>query len=101
MAGPEAARGALAAIDAALAVRPKRDGAALKSAVQGLADFRDRVVARHRADGGTQWRATLEGVNAVISVVLAVEFPIGEVRWDELEKARGWFAAILDREGGQ
>ncbi len=94
-------RDALAHIDKALADRPKRDGVTLKSAVQDLAGFRDHVVARHRDEGGTRWRPTLERVNAVVSIVMAAEFPIGEVPWEELSKARDWLDAILRDEAAQ
>ena len=94
-------RAALAEIDRILAARPARDGHALTAAVQGLAGFRDDAIARHRRDGGPRWRPTLERVNAVISVVIAAEFPIGEVPWGDLEKARGWLADILRDEDPQ
>ena len=94
----EAGRDALRHVDRALADRPKRDGATLKAAIQALARFRDAAVARQRAEGGTRWRPALERSNAVISVVLAVQFPIGEVRWAELEKARDWLDAVLGEE---
>ena len=98
MADVSAGREALARIDEALAARPKRDGRTLKGAIQALATFRDHFVARHRAEGGARWRPELERVNAILSVVIAAEFPIGEVPWDELEKARGWLDDLL-REG--
>ena len=99
MAEAEAGRDALRSIDKALADRPKRDGATLKAALQALATFRDQLVARHRGDGATRFPPTLEHVNAVISVVMAAEFPIGEVQWAELEKARGWLDDAIDRGG--
>ena len=101
MAELQAGQDALAHIDKALADRPKRDGATLKSAVQSLAAFRDLFIARHRGEGGTRWRPALERVNAVVSVVMAAEFPIGEVPWDELSKARDWLDAILRDEAAQ
>lgn len=94
-------RDALAQIERALAGRPHRDGAVLKAAVQSLARFRDRVVALHREDGGPRWRACLERINAVISVTMAAEFPIGEVPWGELERARDWLDALLRDEAVQ
>ena len=101
MADVHAGREALAHIDKALADRPKRDGQTLKSAIQGVATFRDHFIARHRSEGGTRWRPVLERVNAVLSVVMAAEFPIGEVPWDELEKARGWLDDVLAEEALQ
>lgn len=91
----EAGRDALRHVDRALADRPKRDGATLKAALQALARFRDAVVERHRGADGARWRPALERINAVISVVMAIQFPIGEVRWAELEKARGWLDGVL------
>ena len=99
MAELQAGQDALAHIDKALADRPKRDGATLKAALQALATFRDHLVTRHRADGGTRLPSKLEHVNAVISVVMAAEFPIGEVQWAELDKARDWLDDALHRGG--
>ena len=101
MAEFQAGRDALAHIDRALSDRPKRDGVTLKSAVQDLAKLRDHVVEGHRGEGGTRWRPTLERVNAVISVVMAAEFPIGDVQWGELEKARSWLGEVLRDDDGQ
>ena len=98
MDGFRAGRAALAHIDRAIADRPRRDGVTLKSAVQAMAEFRDHFIARHRGEGGSRWLPALERVNAVISVVLAAEFPIGEMPWGELCKARGWLDAILNEE---
>lgn len=98
MADVSAGRDALTQIDKALADRPGRDGRTLKVAIQRLAAFRDHVIARHRGDGGARWRPTLERVNAIVSVVMAAEFPIGEIPWDELSTARDWLDAILQEE---
>jgi hypothetical protein len=92
---------ALHHIDRTLAARPRRDGHESAAAVRCLATFRDHYVERHRSQGGSRYRATLERVNAVISVAMAAEFPIGEVPWDELEKARGWLDEIVRGEPPQ
>ena len=97
----DAGRQALDHVDRTLTARPKRDGHALKSAVECLSAFRDDYVRRHHEAGDGRLRGTLERVNAVISVVLAAQFPIGEVPWDELKKARDWLAAILEEEAVQ
>ncbi len=86
---------ALTHIDRTLAARPHRDGHEIAAAVRCLAAFRDHYVERHRREGGGRYRTTLERVNAIISVAMAAEFPIGEVPWDELEKARGWLDEIV------
>ena len=94
-------REALAQIDRVLARRPGRDGPALTAAVQALTRMRDIVIARHRRDGGTRHRARLERVNALISAVLAAEFPLAEVPWEEVEKARAWLDEMLGDEAAQ
>lgn len=101
MADVQAGRDALAHLDQALADRPKRDGRTLKGAIQKVGQFRDHFIARHRAEGGTRWRPELERANAVLSVVMAAEFPIGEVPWDELEKARAWLDELLREQAPQ
>jgi hypothetical protein len=37
----------------------------------------------------------LEHLNGVISVVAGTHYPLKEVPWDELVKARGWLAALI------
>jgi hypothetical protein len=96
-----AGREALEQIRKVLAERPKRDGHALTAAVQALTEYRDHYVERHRREGGSRYRATLERINAVVSVVLGAEFPLGEVPWGELEKARDWLNDILRDEAAQ
>ena len=86
---------ALQHLDRAMAARPGRDGISLSHAVKGLATFRDQLIAAHRMIGGNRYRTTLDRINAVISVVLAAEFPIGEVPWEEVEKARSWLVDIV------
>lgn len=92
-------RDALQHLDRAIAAKPVRDGRALSDAVSRLATFRDMVIAAHRREGGSKYRSTLDRINAVMSVILAAEFPIGEIPWAEVDKARSWLVDIVgDRE---
>ena len=92
-------RDALRHLDQAIAARPVRDGHALSEAVSRLATFRDTVIAAHRREGGSRYRTTLDRINAVLSVMLAAEFPIGEIPWEEVDKARSWLVDVVgDRE---
>jgi hypothetical protein len=98
----ETARTALAELDTALAAKPRADGHALSAAAHNLALLRDSIAVRQRELGPTpDSRRRLEHVNAVISVVLGVHFPLGDVPWDELKKARGWLATLADEEPRQ
>jgi hypothetical protein len=101
MAQAHPGRDALAHIDKALTDRPKRDGKTLTAAIRNLADYRDELVARRRGEDDARWRSQREHVNAVLSVVMAAEFPIGEVPWDELVKARDWLDALLRQDPAQ
>ncbi len=97
MAGSASGREALGYIDQALSEKPAKNDHALSQATMCLADLRDGIVARGR-------RATLDAdglkylahLNAVITVVLGIHFPLGDVPWSELEKARNWLAEIVD-----
>ena len=88
-------------LDRAIAAKPIRDGRALSEAVSRLATFRDMVIAAHRREGGSRYRSTLDRINAVMSVILAAEFPIGEIPWEEVSKARSWLNDVVGAEEPQ
>ncbi|HEY8290718.1 MAG TPA: hypothetical protein VIG49_15695 [Acetobacteraceae bacterium] len=89
---------ALAELDKALAMKPDVDGHVFSAAAHFLSLHRDALAARQREAGPTpESRRRLEHVNAVISVVLAAHYPLGNVPWPELEKARGWLADLIDQ----
>jgi hypothetical protein len=53
------------------------------------------LIERQRfALGDPQARGRLSEANAVLAVVLSVQFPIDAVPWDELDKARGWLSRL-------
>lgn len=82
---------AVRAIDAVLAHRPHKDDPCLSVATECLCAFRDHVIARQRAEGATpESRERLARLNAVLSVVLGCHFPLTQIPWQELERARGW-----------
>ena len=91
-AGPQA----LAGIDAMLAKAPQKDEAGITEAVRQLCILRDRLIAiQARPDHSGEDTRRLNHVNAVISVVLAVQFPLGEIPWHELVKAREWLEELV------
>lgn len=95
----DAGREALAHLDQALTKQPEKDGDALSAALRGLGTLRDGVVTSHRRRPTELSRTLLDHLNAVISSVLAAQYPLGEVPWEELNRARGWLRGLLDSGG--
>lgn len=85
---------ALAALDRVLTHRPKKDDPAFSHATLCLTAFRDELIEGHRRQACTRERLT--HLNGVISVVLAGHFPLGDVPWDEIDRARGWLAELVE-----
>lgn len=85
----------LAALDEALADAPKRNGEAFSRAVRCLSEFRDELIATEgrRTEASRQ---RLVRLNAILSMVMAGHFPLGEPPWDEIKKARGWLAEMAE-----
>lgn len=89
-------REALAELDQVLASKPHAEGHTFSAATHHLCLLRDRMAREQRERGAdADSRRRLEHVNAVISIVLAGHFPLGGVPWPELQKARGWLAALV------
>ena len=88
----ERLRRALAALDQAIAAAPERDGAAFSDAVVQVSIVRDEIAARGRET--VEKRQRLVGLNAVLSMIMAGQFPLGIPPWNEIQKARGWLADI-------
>ncbi|GJE12439.1 MULTISPECIES: hypothetical protein [Methylobacterium] len=95
--GRESGHRALAALDIVLARKPERDDDRLSEATAELTKFRDAIIAEQRGGGvrSANDRQHLAHLNAVLSVVLGVHFPLGETPWDELQKARDWLSDLV------
>ena len=78
---------ALAALDRALAHKPKRDGHAFAEMTEHLCTMRDLLIAHGRREDALP--PLLERLNSVISTALAGHFPLGTTPWSEVEHARG------------
>lgn len=94
MTGDEAGREGLGKIEEALSKRPKKDGRALAEAAGLLCAYRDALIAASRS-GLASDRERLSHINAVVSVVAGVHYPLGDAPWEELEKVRGWLSDLL------
>jgi hypothetical protein len=91
---------ALRGLDLILAARPRTDGAVLTEATQRLCRFRKGLI-DEGVPSSAAARDRLSRLNAILSVVAGVHFPLGGVPWNELEKARGWLADLLDEVAAQ
>ena len=92
---PPSAQGVLRGIDMLLRHRPERDSHDFSAVMRNLTAYRDHVIGRIRQKGNPP--ASLERLsrlNAVISSVYGVHYPIGSPSWALLEKARGAFADV-------
>ena len=92
------AREALASLDKAIAHKPRKDDADFAAALEHLCKLRDLLLAEVRQGKASHLR--LGQVNSLISVVLAGHFPLGNVPWAEVERARGVLAGMTLGPGG-
>lgn len=77
--------------------QPKKDDNELSSATQCLAAFREELIRSQRHDDATDCdRERLARLNAIISVVMGMHFPLGNPPWAEFEKAQIWLGALVD-----
>ncbi len=86
---------ALAALDEALASAPKRNGDAFSRAVRCLSAYRDEITTTEGRKT-EESRKRLTRLNAILSLVMAGHFPLGEPPWDEIRKTRGWLAELAE-----
>lgn len=91
----DAGRQALQILDAVLQKKPEKDDHALTDATQKLCLLRDELIERARG-GDAVGRERLANLNAVLSIVAAVHFPLGSVPWDDLKMGRDALARLVD-----
>jgi hypothetical protein len=94
MTAPQSARNALEALDEAIADAPRRNGHALSRAATCVSAFREELIAQHGLQGEEN-RQRLARVNAILSLVLAGHFPLGDAPWDEIKKGRNWLSEMI------
>src|SRR3954453_7767495 len=92
----QTAQESLRLLDKVLAQKPEKNGHDFSAAVRHLAALRDRLLAdrcREKQVGinGDQ----LARLNAVISLTIGGEFPIGPVPWKHVEAGRDSLAALV------
>jgi len=88
---------ALAAVDKLLADRPNRVGHDFSEATKRLTAYREALLASWGGPpSGPADRKRLSRLNAVISVVYGVHYPIGSPEWQPLQGARDELAALVE-----
>ena len=87
---------ALARIDKLLAEKPHKVGHDFSEATRCLTEFRDSLIAQNRQVASDRNRERLEKVNAVISVVVGGHFPLGEIPWSHIKKARSQLSEVVN-----
>ena len=89
---------ALAHVKRILEQRPKKDDHELSFATQCLAEFRENLIGLQRpGPSGERDRECLSHLNAIISVVMGMHFPLGNAPWGEFEKAQGWLEDLVHK----
>ena len=86
---------ALHSFDQLLQDRPKRDGHDFSEATAWLSAYREELISEWRRTGNESDRKRLRRINGVLSVVVGGHYPLGEVPWDQIERARGDLAAAI------
>ena len=94
-------REALAAIDRLLADRPNKIGHDFSAAIRHLAIWRDTLALRLREAATEYDPRALGKVNAVLSVILGGQFPLGQVPWPEIERVRNDLSDLVDTAADQ
>ena len=88
---------ALAHTKRVLEQRPHKDDDELTYATQCLARFREELIGIQRRDGATSRNGDcLSRLNAIISVVMAMHFPIGNPPWGEFENTQVWLRNLVE-----
>lgn len=98
---PHPGRKALQHLARVLEQKPTKDDHELSLLTQCLAPFREELIARNRSDAPShEARECLMHLNAIVSVVMAMHFPIGQPPWEEFAKAQGWLSRLVERVEG-
>ncbi len=98
---PHPGRKALRHFARVLEQKPGKDDLELSYLTQCLAPFRQELIERNK-DGARshEARECLMHLNAIVSVVMGMHFPIGQPPWGEFEKAQDWLKTLVERVEG-
>lgn len=98
---PHPGQKALQHLARVLEQKPTKDDHELSLLTQCLAPFREELIERNRREAASHdARECLMHLNAIVSVVMAMHFPVGQPPWGEFEKAQGWLETLVQRVEG-
>jgi len=90
---------AIAKLDYLLRNHPAEIAEELSDAVRCVVALRDSMIEhRHQAGATPERDAQLQKVNAVISAIVAGEFPMMGIRWKRIEGARDLLKQVLSEQ---
>jgi hypothetical protein len=89
-------RQAIQLLDAAIEKPPAELKAEVDVAECGVVAVRDALIERLRSGSNADTRSALDHVNAALSLVVGVEYPVGGLQRGMLEQARAALQATLD-----
>lgn len=94
-------RKALVHVRRILEQKPTKDDHELSFLTRCLAAFREEMIERNRATPpSAEANECLMHLNAIVSVVMGMHFPLGQPPWEEFEKADAWLETLVERVEG-
>lgn len=98
---PHPGRKSLQHLARVLEQKPNKDDHELSSLTQSLAQFRENLIEINtRGVPSRDKRECLMHLNAIVSVVMGMHFPLGNPPWEEFEKTQDWLKALVTRVEG-
>ena len=98
---PHPGRKSLQHLARVLEQKPNKDDHELSSLTQCLAQFREELIQLNSSEAPShEKRACLMHLNAIVSVVMGMHFPLGNPPWEEFEKTQGWLTDLVTRVEG-
>lgn len=76
---------------------PKKDDHELSYLTRCLAEFRAELIDKQNGkDSCREDRIRLSHLNAIVSVAMAMHFPIGKPPWEEFKKTEAWLGQLVE-----
>ena len=98
---PHPGRKSLQHLARVLEQKSRKDDHELSALTLCLAAFREELIQQNRGEAPShEKRECLMHLNAIVSVVMGMHFPIGNPPWAEFEKTERWLEDLVTRVEG-